>query len=96
MTQYDRVRRAITTDPANRALRVAGLRGSVSLRPKIAIDVFHIFVHDDDDDVDEDERPISRGVIYERLSAKIVFSRARRSRTAQEAFIACQGEIRAG
>jgi hypothetical protein len=65
-------------------------RESVAIRPKIAI-VFSIFLYYDDDG---DKKPISReGVIYERLSAKIVLSRARRSRTAQDAFIACQGEI---
>jgi len=68
-------------------------RESVAIRPKIAI-VFSIFLYYDDDG---DKKPISReGVIYERLSAKIVLSRARRSRTAQDAFIACQGEIWAG
>lgn len=96
MIKYDRVRRAITTDPAipESRSRIAGPRGSVVIRPKIAIDVFPIFVQDDD--VDEDEKPISRGVIYERLFAKIVLSRARWSRIAQKAFIACQGEIQAG
>jgi len=53
-------------------------RGSVAIRSKIAIDVFSIFLYYDDDG---DKKPISReGVIYERLSAKIVLSQAWRSR----------------
>lgn len=64
----------LTTDPAI-WIRVA-IR-SVAIRPKIAIDVFPILVHDGDDD-GEDEKPIFRGMIYEHLSAKIVLSRARR------------------
>lgn len=106
ITQHDRARTAITTDPATRIAYSAeygpeddgGGRGGVVRKKSENSD--RRFLHPRRRRGRETTSRFyararladPRRVIYELLSAKIVRSRFR---TLQEAFIACQGEIRA-